>query len=108
MYTLRAPRSTNVHAMAPPPGDATRFAGKGKSSTCSSENEPSAWADNGGATRAADIDAIATTRESEKPRRDMVPPRNRRIIIVILLDAFLSDVRFAVRWLRKSPGFALV
>ena len=26
----------------------------------------------------------------------------------LLLESFVSDVRFALRWLRKSPGFTLV
>jgi macrolide transport system ATP-binding/permease protein len=29
-------------------------------------------------------------------------------IIAFLLESFLSDVRFALRWLRRSPGFTLV
>jgi len=31
-----------------------------------------------------------------------------RTIINALLESLLADIRFAVRWLRKSPGFALV
>src|SRR5580765_3157192 len=41
---LRAPRSVNVHATADPFGDATRFDGNGKSSTCSIEKPAAAFA----------------------------------------------------------------
>ena len=35
-------------------------------------------------------------------------PAVPRIIIFFLLESLVSDVRFALRWLRKSPGFTLV
>src|SRR5205823_11055483 len=35
-------------------------------------------------------------------------PAVTRIIIFFLLESLVSDVRFALRWLRKSPGFTLV
>ena len=34
--------------------------------------------------------------------------RPERTIISCLLESFLADVRYSLRWLRKSPGFTLV
>ena len=31
-----------------------------------------------------------------------------RLYFTILLESFLADIRFSLRWLRKSPGFTLV
>src|SRR5262245_9640496 len=105
---LRWPRSLNVHAIADPAGAAMRLSGNGNERICSSVNVSALVLLCAVADRcippAVQTDAIAAA-----------VVRKRAMVIItanyndlFLLESFLADVRYALRWLRKSPAFTVV